>query len=121
MTALGILVLAVTAALVFAAGYGVIRLNRRQRMSIDERRELLVNPAERRTGRRVEDFLTVVVAAGAAGWVLFDVGGVAVPIIAFVAIAFLQIAGQRAHNSARAAAITDYRRARSEMPTDERQ
>jgi hypothetical protein len=122
MTALGVLVLAAIAALLFAAGYGVIRLNRRQRVSMGERRELLADAAELpRADRRAEDYLTVVAAAVATAWLLFDVGGLAVPIIAFVAIAFLQIGGQRAHNSARAAAIADYRRVRRELSNDERQ
>lgn len=43
------------------------------------------------------------------------------PIVAFIAIAILQIPGQRAHNAERPSAIADYRRVRRELSTDERQ
>jgi hypothetical protein len=120
MTGFGGLVFAAIAALLRAAGYGVIRSNRRQRLRIDERRQLLANAAEL-PRRRIEDSITVVAAIGAAASLLFDIGGLALPIIAFVAIVILQIPGQRAHNSARASAIADYRRVRRDLPADERQ
>lgn len=120
MTVIGALVFAAIAALLCAAGDGVIRSNRRQCLRIDARRGLFANAAEL-PRRRVEDYVTVVVAVGAAAWLLLEMGGLALPIIAFVAIAILQIPGQRAHNAARASAIADYRRVRRDLPADERQ
>lgn len=123
MTVFGVIMLLGLAALLSLIGYGVIQLNRRQRAKLHRRRAIVESQARHfaQPARRPEHFVVLVLSAGAAALLIFDVGGLAVPLAALGLIAILMVPDQRRHNAARASAIAEYRRTRDDLDADERQ